>query len=282
MVYEYQRREISKEPLKVRCVFCGIEVDDFISGEYGSTWAHEYDDSVPQEISQNTVQGKKFITNFSEDDSKALYPGGKIQRDIWHYNLTNTLILDVSENSIVGVRFGGESGLEYGDDPWSMSAFPMRTIYFTCGTCKKEGDDLIFRPCPICSEKKYNSNKYICSECEQTICEECFYEDLAMCTLCKKKMEFLKSESENLGASIADHTGISDRDRFQKLYNALQMSDRIPFSVLLGTLNFNSTNELFSWLFEVGIMGLKTDYETETVYIADSNALEMLEMLMED
>ncbi|MFX0070978.1 MAG: leucine-rich repeat domain-containing protein [Candidatus Hermodarchaeota archaeon] len=136
--------------------------------------------------------------------------------------------------------------------------------------------------CEIC---KKEIKKYECPDCGRSVCMNCWDENTAICIPCKKKLEFLKEGATPtpIKAVQSSQTNIiSDKERFLKLRNALQMSKKVPISALTKSLSFSSADDLSAWLFEVGIVGLEIDYDSNMVKITKPEALEMLEMLINE
>jgi len=56
----------------------------------------------------------------------------------------------------------------------------------------------------------------------------------------------------------------------------------IPFQVLANSLSFDTSNDLSSWLFSLGIVGLSIDFSSNMLQVVDEGALEMLEIMIKD
>ena len=112
----------------------------------------------------------------------------------------------------------------------------------------------------------------------------CWDAEMAICNPCKKKLQFLKegaTPTPKEAKQPSQTTNISDKERYLKLRNALQMSEEIPLSILAKSLSFPTIDDLSSWFIEIGIVGLKIDYKEQMVKMTDSEALEMLEVLIQ-
>ncbi|MFX0070976.1 MAG: leucine-rich repeat protein [Candidatus Hermodarchaeota archaeon] len=137
-------------------------------------------------------------------------------------------------------------------------------------------------PCEICGKEL---KEYDCPDCGRTVCTNCWDTEILVCVACKKKLEFLKEVAtppQTEAVQSSQTTQIPDKERYLKLRNALQMSEEIPLSVLAKSLNFPTTDDLSSWLIECGIIGLKVDYKEKMIIMTDPEALEMLEILMQE
>ncbi|MFX0070977.1 MAG: hypothetical protein ACFFAO_07800 [Candidatus Hermodarchaeota archaeon] len=136
--------------------------------------------------------------------------------------------------------------------------------------------------CDICSNK---IKEFDCPDCGRTVCVNCWDESMAICVPCKKKLEFLKegaTPTPTEAVQSSQTTQIPDKERYLKLRNALQASEETPLSILTKSLKFSSTDDLCSWLIECGIIGLKVDYKEKMVKMTDPEALEMLEILIQE
>ncbi len=127
-------------------------------------------------------------------------------------------------------------------------------------------------PCEICAKEVKNHK---CPDCRLTVCKNCWDKTAATCKPCKKKHEILVAPS----SSVQQQSQVSENDRLFRLKNALQMSKTIPLQILADSLSFDSSKDLSSWLFSLGIVGLSIDYSSNMLKMVDEGALDMLKSL---
>ncbi len=124
-------------------------------------------------------------------------------------------------------------------------------------------------PCEICGKEVKNHK---CPDCRRTVCKNCWDKKVATCKPCREKNEILKKPS----VSVQQQQQVNENERLFRLKNALQMSKTIPLHILADSLSFDSTKDLSSWLFSLGIVGLSIDYSSNMLQMVDEVALEML------
>lgn len=136
--------------------------------------------------------------------------------------------------------------------------------------------------CSLCSKIR---GENICPDCDRRVCSNCWDTEMAICVACKKKLQSLRGDAPEGGVSSAPapptvpQASVSDPfepSRLIKLRNALQMSDQAPINVMTKSFGFNSSEEFISWIFELGIPGLKIDYDTSMIKKENEASIETL------
>ncbi len=87
------------------------------------------------------------------------------------------------------------------------------------------------------------------------------------------KMAAVDAPQSAQRTSPAETLESMNRTRFIKLKNAINMTTKIPFSVITKSLSFASIEALSSWLFEIGLMGLSLDYDQKMILIPEKDKI---------